>query len=91
MMNKGMWVLIGLAIFGAVVLLVMLCVVVRHSTLFKEHVTAERKNRRKSLDEQTRFRESVLMKADEAAMDPASILDSKAALRLSGLGDVAHV
>lgn len=89
-MNNGLWVLIGLAIFGAGVLVIMGCVSLRHKLLFEEHIVAERRNRRESLEERIQYRETVLMNADEATQaDAGSLIDSKAALRLSGLMDIA--
>lgn len=90
-MDKVLWVPIGLGILGVLVIVTILLVVWKHKHMFRMQVIDEqrRDDRRESLERSTRYRELVLMKADEATMSEAtSDVDSMRDLSLSGLFDV---
>lgn len=90
-MDKVLWVPIGLGILGVLVIVTILLVIWKHKHMFRKQVIDEqrRDDRRESLERSTRYRELVLMKADEATMSEAtSDVDSMRDLSLSGLFDV---
>lgn len=71
-----LWILVGLSCVALIAVLITTIVVFRHNKYFREQVVEERVKRRSSLERGQRFRDFILMRAEETESETMTVADS---------------